>query len=121
MDDGYNPIKSEIESLKKKVETLEQKLKEKDLPIQDEVRYKQNERARVEMVEQQLKEKDKEIEAITKQLKLSFNAFNQINIALNIRLDIISTSSTASGNRVSINIFCSTTGTKIRTGDISNV
>ena len=90
MDDGYNPIKSEIESLKKKVETLEQQLKEKDLHIQDEVRYKQNERARVEMLEQQLKEKDKEIEAINKQLKLSFNAFNQFeDKILNIAKEIL--------------------------------
>ena len=69
---------------------MEQQLKEKDLHIQDEIRYKRNERARVEMVEQQLKERDKEIEAITKQLKLSFNAFNQFeDKILNIANEIL--------------------------------
>ena len=83
MDDGYNPIKAEIESLK-------QQLKEKDSHIQEEVLYKKNERARVETLEQQLKERDKEIETINKQLKLSFNAFNQFeDKILNIAKEIL--------------------------------
>ena len=66
MDDIYNPMKKDIQTLQDKVASLEAQLKEKDLQVDEEVRYKLEERKKAQ-------DKDLEIMALKEKLALSFS------------------------------------------------
>lgn len=66
MDDIYNPMKKDIQTLQNKVASLEAQLKEKDLQVDEEVRYKLEERKKAQ-------DKDLEIMALKEKLALSFS------------------------------------------------
>ncbi len=66
MDDIYNPMKKDIQTLQDKVASLEAQLKEKDIQVDEEVRYKLEERKKAQ-------DKDLEIMALKEKLALSFS------------------------------------------------
>ena len=66
MDDIYNPMKKDIQTLQDKVASLEAQLKEKDIQVDEAVRYKLEERKKAQ-------DKDLEIMALKEKLALSFS------------------------------------------------
>ena len=66
MDDIYNPMKKDIQTLQDKVASLEAQLKEKDIQVDEEVRYKLEERKKAQ-------DKDLEIMALKEKLAISFS------------------------------------------------
>ena len=83
MDDIYNPMKKDIQTLQNKVASLEAQLKEKDLQVDEEVRYKLEERKKAQ-------DKDLEIMALKEKLSLSFGVIkDNDNKILEIAKEIV--------------------------------